>query len=170
MTNYKEIVTKAVIGKVKKNSTDNIVINVEDKADTILGCWIINHTFNGTSTGNDINVNGSYDVNVWYSFDNNTKTNVVKYTYNYFDTLNINSSDNTNNTEVIVRSLTQPSVIDAKIDNNTFKLVANKELAVEVIGDTKIKVPVEIIDDDYIEINSNTPINTDEINENYLDK
>ncbi len=169
MSNYKEIVTKAVIGKVKKSSTDNININVEDKADTILGCWIINHSFSGTSNSNEILINGSYDVNVWYSYDNNTKTNVIKYTYNYFDTLNINIKENISNKEVIVRSLNQPSVNDAKIVDNQFKLVANKELAVEVIGDTKIKVPIEIIDDDYEEITTND-INSENIDTNYLDK
>ena len=169
MTNYKEIVTKAIINKAKKSSTDNITINIDDKADTILGCWIINHTFNGTSNNNEININGSYDINVWYAYDNNTKTNVIKHTYNYFDSLNINNIDNTTNKEVIVRCLTQPSVNEAKIEDNAFKLSANKELAVEVLGDTKIKVPIEIIDDDYEEI-TNTDINSQEINENYLDK
>ena len=168
MSNYKEIVTKAIIGKVKKSSVDNISINVEDKADTILGCWIINHTFNGTSNNSEVLVNGSYDVNVWYSYDNNTKTNVVKYTYNYFDTLNINLKENISNKEVIVRSLTQPSVNDAKIEDNVFKLSTSKELAVEVIGDTKIKVPVEVIDDDYEEIDND--IVSEELNSDYLDK
>ena len=169
MTNYKEIVTKAIINKAKKSSTDNITINIDDKADTILGCWIINHTFNGTSNNNEININGSYDINIWYAYDNNTKTNVVKYSYNYFDILNINNIDNTTNKEVIVRCLNQPSVNEAKIEDNKFKLTANKELAVEVLGDTKIKVPIEVIDDDYEEITS-TDINSQEINENYLDK
>ena len=169
MNNYKEIVTKAIIGKVKKNSTDIININVEDKADTILGCWIINHSFSGSSNNNEILINGSYDVNVWYSYDNNTKTNVVKYTYNYFDTLNINLKENiSSGKEVVVRCLNQPSVNEANIDGNVFKLSASKELAVEVIGDTKIKVPVEVIDDDYEDIETN--VINEEINTEYLDK
>jgi spore coat protein E len=47
MANYKEIVTKAVVGKGKKTfaTTDNIVVDVVPT--TILGCWVINHVLVG---------------------------------------------------------------------------------------------------------------------------
>ena len=168
MNNYKEIVTKAIVGKLKKNSIDNISFNIEDKPDTILGCWIINHNFNGILNNKDVLVNGKYDINVWYSYDNNTKTNVAKYTYNYNDILNTNFNSNIDTKEVKVRSLSNPSVNDAKIEDNQIKLEVSKELATEVIADTTIKVPIELNTDDYIEIKED--INTDEINTEYLDK
>lgn len=40
---YKEIVTKAVIGKGKKKYKDTYQITVDQTPSTILGCWIINH-------------------------------------------------------------------------------------------------------------------------------
>ena len=40
---YKEIVTKAVIGKGKKKYKNTYQIAVEQTPSTILGCWIINH-------------------------------------------------------------------------------------------------------------------------------
>lgn len=43
MPSYKEIVTKAVIGKGKKYFKDNYSMDVENKPTTILGCWVINH-------------------------------------------------------------------------------------------------------------------------------
>ncbi len=43
MSLYKEIVTKAVIGKGKKYFKDNYTINTENTPTTILGCWVINH-------------------------------------------------------------------------------------------------------------------------------
>ena len=168
MNNYKEIVTKAIVGKLKKNSIDNISFNIEDKPDTILGCWIINHNFNGILNNKDVLVNGKYDINVWYSYDNNTKTNVAKYTYNYNDILNTNFNSNIDTKEVKVRSLSNPSVNDARIEDNQIKLEVSKELATEVIADTTIKVPIELNTDDYIEIKED--INTDEINTEYLDK
>ena len=42
---YKEIVTKAVIGKGKKKYKDTYQVAVEQTPSTILGCWIINHNF-----------------------------------------------------------------------------------------------------------------------------
>lgn len=40
---YKEIVTKAVIGKGKKYFKNNYTITTETTPTTVLGCWVINH-------------------------------------------------------------------------------------------------------------------------------
>ena len=47
MSLFKEIVTKAIIGKGKKYFKDNYSIDVENVPSTILGCWVINHKFKG---------------------------------------------------------------------------------------------------------------------------
>ena len=176
MDNYKEIVTKAVIGKSKKNSIDKFSISAENIPNTVLGCWIINHKFNGASNGNNINVNGSYDINVWYSYDNDTKTTVAKETYNYNDSLSVHLKENSNDgKEVIVRSLKQPTVNDVKIENDKINITVEKELACEVVGNTKIKVPTQVIEDDYeditetvVEENKVDVNEIDNVNEEYL--
>jgi spore coat protein E len=43
MANYKEIVTKAVVGKGKKSSKNEYQVQTEENPNTILGCWVINH-------------------------------------------------------------------------------------------------------------------------------
>lgn len=43
MALYKEIVTKAVIGKGKKHYKNTYTITTDNTPDTVLGCWIINH-------------------------------------------------------------------------------------------------------------------------------
>lgn len=43
MSSYKEIVTKAVIGKGKKYYKNTYTFDTEITPNTILGCWIINH-------------------------------------------------------------------------------------------------------------------------------
>ena len=82
MANYKEIVTKAVISKGKRLFSTNHSVEVNNPS-TILGCWVINHNFNGTKSGNKINITGSYDVNIWYSYDNDTKTTVTTKNITY---------------------------------------------------------------------------------------
>ena len=47
MASLKEIVTKAVIGKAKKKTTTDLSFTSGEKIDKILGCWIINHHFEG---------------------------------------------------------------------------------------------------------------------------
>ena len=42
MAFYKEIVTKAIIGKGKKTTNLDHLVETEDNINTVLGCWVIN--------------------------------------------------------------------------------------------------------------------------------
>lgn len=138
---YKEIVTKAVIGKGKKKYTDTYQINVDNIPTTILGCWIINHNFQAKEVNEKIVINGSFDANVWYSYDNDTKTTVVTKNISYVaeESLTIEQKG-IDNKDIIVRSLKQPTCISAKEDGNIINLEIEKELGIEIIGDTKVKI------------------------------
>lgn len=170
MAEYKEIVTKAVIAKGKKSTSNKYTLEPEEIPNTILGCWVINNTFNGTSVGDSIIVNGSFDVNVWYSYDNDSKTAVSTKKYNYSDTMHMKSLNSLDSRpEVLVKSLKQPTVADVKIDNGVVNLSIDKELGIEIIGNTKIKVPVETLDDDYEILEDDPPLEEiDKVNEDYL--
>ena len=158
MAAYKEIVTKAIIGKGKKSFKNNYDIEVEETPSTVLGCWVINHQFKGYKTGEKVGVSGSYDVNIWYSYDNDSKTMVVNKKVEYNDTFNVrlrNQADLAEETDIIVRTLYQPNCSDVKIDGNKIRFTIEKELGVEIVGETKMKIAIEededpwdIIDDD----------------------
>jgi len=173
---YKEIVTKAVIGKGKKSFSDNYTISTKDSPTTVLGCWVINHKFKGYKTGEKIGVEGSFDVNIWYSYDNDSKTTVANETIEYKDLLNIRikeDADLTKDTEIIVRSLSQPNCVKVDIkEDGTISFNIEKELGVEVVGETKVKISIEEdeepwddIDD---EINEEVLEEIDKIDENYI--
>ena len=61
MSVYKEIVTKAVVGKGKKYYRNTYTINTEFAPNTVLGCWVINHKFEGHEVHGkiEIDVNGT---------------------------------------------------------------------------------------------------------------
>jgi len=146
MALYKEIVTKAVIGKGKKYFKNNYDIEVSDNPTTVLGCWIINHKFKGYKKGNEIGVDGEYDVNIWYSYDNDSKTSVINKTINYNDLFNVKLKDNaelSSDTDIIVRTLKQPTVSKVDIKDGTISFIVEKELGVEIVGDTKVKIAIE---------------------------
>ena len=176
MAYFKEIVTKAVIGKGKKTTNMDHVVDTDDSINTVLGCWVINHTFNGLNNGGKVLVNGSYDINIWYSYDNNTKTNVMVRKFNYQDVMNVKIKENgdlTSSSEIIVRALNQPSVIDVNVEGTQIKLSVHKEMGVEVVGDTKVRVSVEDEFEDYEEILDEEEIvekldNEIEVNDDYL--
>lgn len=138
---YKEIVTKAIIGKGKKKYKNIYKVEATHSPSTVLGCWIINHNFSGKKLGDKIVIDGSFDANVWYSYDNDTKTNVITKTITYSEEEKLNLDNNeVINEDIIIRSLKQPTCINAHENGTEIELEIEKELGVEIIGDTKVKV------------------------------
>ena len=169
MSEIREIVTKAIIAKGRKCFRINQTIPVNSDAGNVLGCWVINHTFTGTNRKNEVTVNGSFDVNVWYSYDNDSKTAVTTRSYTYQEQLRLRVKDYdslTNDNEIIVRSLKQPTVQDVNIKGNDVHLNIEKELGVEIVGESKVKIAIledELPWDDIEEepeINSLTSLNS----------
>lgn len=180
MASTREIVTKAVVGKGKKTFTTTKTITPEYQPTTILGCWVINHTFKGYRNGNKIDIEGSYDVNIWYSCSGDTKTEVVRETTTYLEEVNVPKQDDTDitNEDIIIRSLKQPSCTRADIVDGNIEYTVQKELGIEIVGDVKVKIsydeeedPWEVIMDDADEAeiqNAEEQIDRD-VNEEYLD-
>ena len=168
MSNYKEIVTKAVVSKGKKLFTTNHNVEVSNPS-TILGCWVINHNFNGTKSNNNIVINGSYDVNIWYSYDNDTKTDVVKETNTYKEVVHMRNVDDIDGEEIIVRSLKQPNPVKVEINGNNINYIIEKELGIELVGDVKVKVEANEEDDNWDEIVEESK-EIDNINEDYINE
>ena len=170
---FKEIVTKAVVGKAKKTSSNDFTMQTEQVPTTVLGCWVINHTFSGSKGDSKVNINGSYDVNVWYSYDTDSKTAVSTKKYSYTDTMVVPLKDDASlasASEIIVRCLRQPTVSNVTIEDGIVHLSIEKELGVEVVGDAKVKINVEEDEDDYVEVYDDVDDEiTEEVNEDYLD-
>ena len=167
MNNYREIVTKAVVSKGKKLFTTNNKVTVNHPS-TILGCWIIYHNFNGVKTGNKITIDGSYDVNIWYSYDNDTKTDVFRETNKYSEVINMRERENTSGEEIIVRSLKQPSCIKVEIDGNDILYTVEKELGIELVGDIKVKIEATLEEDPWDDIEEEKEI--DNIKEEFIEE
>lgn len=142
---FKEIVTKAVIGKGKKYYKNAYTIETEHVPTTVLGCWVINHAFKGTDVGGKIIIDGSFDVNIWYSYDNDTKTTVITKKITYSESVMVRQKETTDSSikDIVVRTLKQPSCINAKENGKTISIEVEKELGIEIVGDTKVKVAVE---------------------------
>ena len=166
MANYKEIVTKAVISKGKRLFSTNHSVEVNNPS-TVLGCWVINHNFSGTTNNNKIVINGSYDVNIWYSYDNDTKTGVVKENNTYEEVINMRDRDNVSDEEIIVRSLKQPNCVKIDIEGNKINYTIEKELGIELVGEVLVKVDVNEEEDNWDDIVED---DIDNIKEDYIDE
>ena len=174
MSSYKEIVTKAVIGKGKKSFNDVYTITPEIAPTTVLGCWVINHNFNGVKQKDRISIAGSYDINIWYSYDNDTKTDVIKETYNYNELIKMhNENSDYDDASIIVRSLADPKCVNVKIDDNKIDYEVEVMLGVELVGDVKVKIAVDDNLDEYNLIEDEETVSKEidnTVDENYLDK
>ena len=174
MANYREIISKAVISKGKKVFNQEDTLEANKNPSTILGCWVINHQFNGVKQNNQIIINGSYDINIWYSYDNDTKTDVIKATHAYTETVKMRDvNEEYDNTSIIVRSLTDPKCVKVNFENNKINYEGELELGVELVGDVKVKIMVDDNLDDYnlIEEDKKDSVNEEidnEVKEDYL--
>lgn len=146
MSQYREIITKAVVGKGRKFTKTTNTISPAHRPSSILGCWIINHKYEAKKAGKKVEIRGSYEINVWYSYNHNTKTEVVTEKVQYVDSISLKyrDSDSQDDQDVIARAIQQPNCIEASISSDGDKVVVHveREFAVEVIGETKVCVQV----------------------------
>lgn len=162
MAAYKEIVTKAVVGKGKKFFKNTYTTTADVTPSTVLGCWVINHKFKGIKNGEKIGINGSLDANIWYSYDNDTKTNVISKKIDYKELLNVKARSEANlssDFDILVRSLKNPNCTRVVVnDKGEIEFDIEKEMGIELVGETKVKIVVEneeepwdLIEDDLTE-------------------
>ncbi|MBM7552667.1 outer spore coat protein CotE [Thalassobacillus pellis] len=174
---YREIITKAVCGKGKKFTQSTHIISPSHRPSSILGCWVINHIYHAKKKGDHVEVTGSYDANVWYSYNDNTKTEVVTERVNYCDHVPLYIKDENcinDDLEVIARVSQQPNCLECNITSNGQKIAVEveREFFVDVIGETKLCVKVNpdgcVCDDDDFDFGDLSDEDFSEINPDFL--
>ena len=144
MSEYREIITKSVVAKGRKFTQSHHTICPPHRPTSILGCWIINHKYDAKKIGKKVEVCGTFDINLWYSHHDNTKTSVVIENVSYKDVIKLKYRDPDcyDDNEIIARVLQQPNCLEASISENGTKVVVQveREILVECVGETKMCV------------------------------
>jgi spore coat protein E len=141
----RELYAKAVCGKGHKFSQTTHTIIPTHTPSTILGCWVINTNFQAEKVGDGVEVSGTYDVNLWFSFANNTQTEVKKETVSFsvYVPLSFYDKNCRGDLEIIAHAIEQPKCVKAELSGSgTVMVKVESEYAVEVIGETKVCVVV----------------------------
>lgn len=142
----RHIVTKAVIAKGKKRTESCETLRPPNSPSSILGCWVINHTYSAKKNGKFVEVSGKCEINVWYAYNNHCKTAVFSETIPYRDRIKLHYRDDESSgkEEVHIRVLQQPNCIEAVIgpDGETFVVTIERELLAEVVGETTICISI----------------------------
>lgn len=146
---YREIITKAVCGKGKKFTQATHHVAASHRPSSILGCWVINHLYNAKKKSEDtVEIHGSYDINIWYSYNDNTKTDVVteRVTYTDYVPLSVKDDKSINDDyDVIAKVVQQPNCLECEISGHGNKIAVDVEceFVVQIIGETKVAVRVD---------------------------
>ncbi|GIO11543.1 spore coat protein E [Cohnella xylanilytica] len=144
----REIITKAVCGKGRKFSTVTHTVTPPHHPTSILGAWIINHQYEAAKSGSGVEVIGSYDINIWYSYDKNSQTDVAKETISYVELVPLSYVDprhRASTEEVSAEATQEPNCVEATVSSNGTSVLirVEREYAVEMVAETKVTVVVD---------------------------
>lgn len=145
MNEIREIVTKAVVAKGKKLFNMHEHIQTSTHPYSILGCWIINHEFEAFKNADVVTIEGQYELNIWYSAVQNSKTDVIREKIKYKKDIkvkNVVKNYMENNDDILAKILKHPTVTNAKILEDGLDVDVSMEILAEVIGETKMQVTV----------------------------
>lgn len=176
----REIYTKAVCGKGRKFSQVTNTVTPPHAPTSILGAWIINNQYDAVKSGEHVEVVGTYDVNIWYSYDRNTKTDVAKETISYVEVVPLHYLDKRHKpstAEVSAIATQEPNCVEASISphGDEVRLRVEREFKVEMIAETKVYVFVnpngaEDLDDKHIDFDSHDDGDYEDLDPDLLDE
>jgi spore coat protein E len=143
----REIITKAVCGKGRKFSQVSHTVTPPHAPTSILGAWIINNQYESAKSSDGIEVLGTYDINIWYSYDKNTKTDVAKESVSYVDVVPLTYLDKKHkagSVEVSADATQEPNCVEASVsaEGKSVIIRVEREFSVEMIAETKVCIVV----------------------------
>lgn len=146
MNNIREILTKAVISEGRRIFTTTVKMPEPPVLiGRVLGAVMTNHQTTAQKNGNALEISGSYDVHVWYTYDEDKKTKISRTTVEYGDIIELVNPLREHlliSDEVFASEITPPHATDLRIESGIIQVDINFEIAVEVIGETKMRVAI----------------------------
>ena len=150
---YREIITKAVCGSVSKNFVYTKFLKIQEKRvpTKVLGTSIHKFELQPASIEpldqNQIGVlvKCSFEVNIWYSYDQGNFTDVIRETVKFAEVIPQDNFEGqvSKEFEMQVMLIKTPQCKSAILQSgNTVRIEIELGVAVEVVGETKIRVHV----------------------------
>jgi len=161
MSNIREIYTKAIVAKGKKLSKNSYTFDLSEMPSTILGCWLTNHHYEASIKQGIPKIVGTFDVHLWYSYDDDSTSKVEKKQVTYIDEMQVIKKEQRefeSSDTLKARCLGKPKCLSASLRESQVICEIEKEMQIEISGETCIKVEVkneeEVWDDlDDIQVN-----------------
>lgn len=166
---YREIVTKAVVGKGRLANTNQAIISTTNSVSKVLGCWIINHYFINNYEDGRVVAHGKYDLHVWYGYNGDSDTEIHKQTIDYVEeyTLKMKHIEKlSEENELISKCVKYPVCSGLTLNSDgTISVTIDKELWLDIIGETTLKVQIDSNFDEWV-----SDEDIENIDVNYMNK
>lgn len=157
----REIIAKTLVGKGKLAIQEKQIIHLDENVSKPLGCWIINHKYDTSQNNKNISLEGTYDIQIWYAYDDDKKTNVFYKTIPFSGTFmvswkRVKTIDD--ETKQKVHVIKYPTAIGMnQINDHEVEIIIESVYFVDVFQDSIITVNTleedkddEIIDEEII--------------------
>lgn len=142
MKSYRQIITKAIIGKGKEKVETKTTLSLPHRPNRILGCWIVNHQYQARKQKNDVELSGHFELNIWYAFGGSKKTAVHAEVISYKELVDVHyESKPLSKEDVYVKTIDDPECEKAEIEEDGKVCVETcHAVVVEVVGETTVCV------------------------------
>ncbi len=142
----REIYTKALLAKGENRMLKNYEVKLNHPHHAILGCWITNHTMHALLDKDQGTIDGSFDMHLWYSYDE-IKSEVIVIYCNYkmgVDLVWIDLQKTSQTEEILSVCLDEPKCKDVKIrSEDQIEVSVEWENELRVLGQTSIKIELQ---------------------------
>lgn len=165
----KEILVKTLVGKGKIQKLYETKIKVDRLISKTLGCWVINFSYEIENKNNQLFLKGSFDIQLWYAYENDQKSDVYHQKVDFENEVNINyRSDKVENEEVFTKIYVNkyPSCNSMYVnEENEVELEVEYVVFIEIFQE--LPLVINALDNNLEDIPLEEEI-TMNVNENYL--
>ena len=152
MSLYREIVTKAVVGKGRLKDNVTLTLPCEHKVSKTLGCWVINNEFSPVYEKGKTYIKGKCELHIWYAYSKDSKTALLQTIHEYQDEVELHMKEDENvseTSELKAFCIKYPTCTKLNVvDHGKIEVEIEKEYSLDVIGETKLKVQVSKLAED----------------------
>lgn len=139
---FREIFVKTVCGEGYENITESRSFHPNHQPTRILGTEITDHQFKAEYADNRVVVKGTYEMNIWYAYNEGRDTALLAVPVEYEDEVPLKRNEATKDSvcEVRVCSAYGPKVIDSEIRGSDIVVTCSRTWHAEIIGESALCV------------------------------
>lgn len=146
LNEIREILTKAVIGKGRRKFDLSVMMpKTVGLVHQVLGTAMINHEVVAKKVANQVEVAGSCEVNVWYTYDGGKSTDITRLDLPYDGVIQLENGLREHlldSDEIMAEEVVAPYATDVRISSGVIHVDVSLEVMAEVIGETKMRVAI----------------------------